>query len=131
MATINVTKCEITPNDCPLTDPLSIAIEFTTDKDLDSGIWALKYEVDFTGNRHILDVATMPPTPYPANAPHRFTFSVPKVDVAGVKEKSLLNMGILRAVLSNGAEHVSDITMVVQVAKPGDVLMRRIISPLE
>eukprot|EP00995_Heteronema_vittatum_P000650 NODE_10883_length_273_cov_75.950893_g9113_i0.p3 GENE.NODE_10883_length_273_cov_75.950893_g9113_i0~~NODE_10883_length_273_cov_75.950893_g9113_i0.p3 ORF type:complete len:67 (+),score=43.80 NODE_10883_length_273_cov_75.950893_g9113_i0:25-201(+) len=55
----------------------------------------------------------------------------PKVDVTGLKEKSLLNMALLRAVLKDGEEHVTDITLVVQVTKEGDQLMRRIISPIE
>ena len=34
-------------------------------------------------------------------AKHAFTFRVPKINVDGIKERSLLNMGLLRATLTN------------------------------
>jgi|UniRef100_A0A7S4GIT2 hypothetical protein len=131
MATINVTKCEVSPNDCPLSTNLDISIEFNTDKTLKQGSWKLQYEVDYTGSRHILDIATTQPQEYESGTNHCFAFSVPEVNVEGIKEKSLMNMGLLRAVLTDGAEHVSDVTLVVQVTKENETLMRRILSPIE
>jgi len=131
MAAITVTRCDISPNDCPITAPLDVAVEFTTDRPIKEGVWKLRYEVDYTGNRHIIDVAQTAPQPYAAGKTHQVAFQVPRINVDGIKERSLLNMGLLRATLSDGGAHVSDLTMVVQVTKEGADLLRRVLSPVE
>eukprot|EP00667_Euglena_gracilis_P029212 EG_transcript_38360 len=110
---------------------MDVVVEFSTDRPLEQGAWQLRYEVDYTGNRHILDVARTAPQMYEAGTKHSLHLKVPTVNVDGIKERSLLNMGLLRATLTDGAAHVTDITMVVQVTKDGEQLLRRVISPIE
>ena len=41
MPTIDVTRVDVQPNDCALTDPLTLSIDFTTDGDIKNGFWEL------------------------------------------------------------------------------------------
>eukprot|EP01006_Ploeotia_vitrea_P027229 TRINITY_DN60081_c0_g1_i1.p1 TRINITY_DN60081_c0_g1~~TRINITY_DN60081_c0_g1_i1.p1 ORF type:complete len:132 (+),score=22.98 TRINITY_DN60081_c0_g1_i1:105-500(+) len=131
MATVTVTKIDVSPNNCPISEKLDLTVTFKVDKPVQQGVWQLKYEVDYTFKRHILDVANAEAKDYAAGE-HTVSLSVPSLDVSGVKRKTLLNMGLMRLVFLSGGEHISDVNMVVQVTEgPEDALLRNIMSPLE
>merc|ERR1712166_110440 len=112
--TVDVTKIVISPNECEISSELKLDIEFTLDKPLSSAVWELKYIVDYTNKRKELACGRIEVGAYTAGESHNLTFEVPKVDVTGIKEARLLNVGLLLAVLS-GAEEVVQISMVTQV----------------
>lgn len=43
MANITVTKCDVSPNDCPIAAPMDVVVEFSTDRPLEQGAWQLRY----------------------------------------------------------------------------------------
>ena len=99
---VSVTALDVTPNDCPLADPMNITVratrapraplgprascrlppraraltrarggprprqmEFTTDGAVEGGVWEVKYMVDMTSKRQIVEVRRAGPSPRP------------------------------------------------------------------
>eukprot|EP00793_Prasinoderma_coloniale_P003849 PRCOL_00003226-RA len=131
---ITPTVVEATPNECALDAPLTLRVAFTTDEDIAAGRWEVRYMVDMTGRRHIVEVGKSDgATAYAAGTPHEFTISVPTIELTGVKKSWLQNAGLLLACLIDDAsgDEIVQISAVVQVVKKGDVYERTIMSPLE
>jgi hypothetical protein len=146
---LTLTAVDVVPNGCPLSHPLTISASVVLHRPLPPGVrWVLQYVVDFTSKRHCLTLLRAAPlVDGLAAGPHTFTFVVPSIDVTGVKERHLLQVGLLRLILvapsvegaatrtAEEAEHdgLVNISMVVQVAKDSATgqLIRNIIPPIE
>merc|ERR1712205_232890 len=114
---VNVTKIEISPNECEISSELKLGIEFSLDTPLSNAVWAIKYIVDYTNKRKELVMGRIEMGALAVGEQHKLTFEVPKVDVSGILDTLLLNVGLLLAVLTDGAEEVLQISCVTQVTK--------------
>eukprot|EP00735_Rhodelphis_limneticus_P008482 TRINITY_DN21500_c0_g1::TRINITY_DN21500_c0_g1_i1::g.10029::m.10029 TRINITY_DN21500_c0_g1::TRINITY_DN21500_c0_g1_i1::g.10029 ORF type:complete len:157 (-),score=30.46,ASF1_hist_chap/PF04729.8/1.4e-09 TRINITY_DN21500_c0_g1_i1:3-404(-) len=130
--TVDVQEVDISPNNCVITDPLNLRIKFAVDKQVENANWEVKYMVDMASSRQMIELGTGGQSATLTPGVHEFNFSVPKIDVSGVKQSVLLNVGLLLACLKSGSDEVIQVSMVTQVAKDkSGQLMRTIFSPLE
>lgn len=127
----------IVPDMCRLQDPLAVSIKFTLQQPVPCAIWELIYEADYTNKRQVIALHQSEPRDLAAGA-HEYAVSLAELKTEGIKEKHLLQVGVLKLTLQgkggkNGAmENVTSINMVTQVTKDGSgTLIRNIISPLE
>lgn len=128
-----VTAVAVEPNQCPLQAPLLITVHYALKRPLAAVAWQLVYEADYTNKRHAIQLFRGPSVDMPAG-PGVFTHHVPIVQTEGVKEKLLLQMGVLRLVLAQDGnpEPLVSVNMVTTVSKDASgTLIRDIMSPLE
>eukprot|EP00658_Telonema_sp_P-2_P057049 TRINITY_DN4550_c0_g1_i1.p1 TRINITY_DN4550_c0_g1~~TRINITY_DN4550_c0_g1_i1.p1 ORF type:complete len:139 (-),score=51.93 TRINITY_DN4550_c0_g1_i1:294-710(-) len=129
---VDVSSIAVSPNQCAIEAELDLKIDFTLDKAISNSVWEIKYIVDYTNKRKELVMGKVEAGDYAANTPHQLQFNVPTVDVTGIRESLLLNVGLLLAVLYTGEEEVIQISMMTQVTKTFDgKLHRNIFNPLE
>jgi hypothetical protein len=63
---------------------------------------------------------------------HMCSFKVPRIDLSGLEESELVNVGLLLATLFNGEEEILQISMMVEVERLVDgTLQRTVLNPLE
>ncbi|KAK3275038.1 hypothetical protein CYMTET_16814 [Cymbomonas tetramitiformis] len=132
MPNIELKALDVTPNNCPLTDPLSIEMTFTTDEALVGAHWSIKYMADMASKRQIVEVADSPVADYVAGE-NTLSYKHEGMDFTGVKKSLLKNVGLLLLCLmaADGTE-IIQVSMVTQVMKQADgTLHRMIMSPLE
>ena len=132
---IDVLRVDIEPNDCPLQAPLNLTVHFNVRTPAVGVHWELDYEADYTNKRHVIALYRSP-APFDlvmTGAPQSFSHFVPQVNTDAVKEKYLLQVGLLRLSLVDGAgSPIVSVNMVAQITKDASgVLLRSIISPLE
>ena len=74
-----------------------------------------------------------PAVAYGAEAGQSVTIEVPELQLGDLKDKPsvLANAGLLLATLYDGEEEVIQISMLTQVEKAGEALVRTIFSPLD
>jgi hypothetical protein len=70
---------------------------------------------------------------YDANVPLVFGYHVVKLDIEGVSNSLLNNMGLLLATLHDGENEIFQLSMVVQVSKGQEpnTFIRNVLNPLE
>lgn len=129
---LTVEACQIEPNMCPLEAPISIAVQYALAQPVVGAVWELVYEADYTNKRKAIALHTTPAADLEAGK-HTFHHAVPEIKTEGIKEKYLLQVGLLRLTLHSATEkNVVSINMVSQISKGADgKLTRCIISPLE
>lgn len=127
---VTLTAVSIEPNNCPLEEPLNIAMDFSTARDLAHARWEIRFVADTANKRKIVLLGETAPCAYGAGA-HSMAFSVPQVNVSHLKRHVLANVGLLLAVLYDGDEEVVQVSMVTQVTADGETLMRSIYNPLD
>eukprot|EP00755_Sulcionema_specki_P039177 Sspe_Gene.112330::Locus_95309_Transcript_1_2_Confidence_0.750_Length_557::g.112330::m.112330 len=127
---LQLTKCDIDPNDSTFEAPVTIALQFDLKRTLPNARWQIQYEVDFTNKRHVVELAGTEPSPLEAGS-HTVDLKIPPVDVGGIKERKLLSMGLLRCNLMDKDDLQCGINFVTQVSKTDDgKLIRTMMSPL-
>lgn len=131
---IKLTKFSINPDGvCPLGAPLSLEMGYTLLSPVANAQWELVYVADYTQKRveiplHTNTVGSL------AAGPHTYSHTLETIPTTGVKEKYLMQVGLLKLTLKadGGKENVASVNMVVQVSKDGSgALIRNIISPME
>eukprot|EP01027_Heterolobosea_sp_BB2_P007378 GEZU01010987.1.p1 GENE.GEZU01010987.1~~GEZU01010987.1.p1 ORF type:complete len:134 (+),score=39.12 GEZU01010987.1:43-444(+) len=129
--TINVKKLHIGPSNCPLEEKLNVSIDYSTDQPIENAKWMLKYVVDYTNKRHIIELGKADIGKLEAGD-HNWSFTVEEINVTGVKTSVLLNVGLLFAVLYDGNDEVLQISAVTQVFRNASdqKLYRNILNPL-
>ncbi len=129
---LKVKALVIEPNDCPLSAPLHVSLKYTLLKPVPAGSWDLVYEADYTNKRQCIALHRSDPVDLVAGD-HEFSHTVPTIKTEGVKEKYLLQVGVLKLTLHGqaGAENVAVINMVTQVTKKEDGLHRSIMNPMD
>lgn len=128
---LKIDALAIAPDMCRLQDPLTIDMKYTLLQPVPSGIWELIYEADYTNKRQVIALNQSVPADLAAGS-HTYQVSLPELKTDGIKEKHLLQVGVLKLTLHKGAEKVTSINMVTQVTKDASgALIRNIISPLE
>lgn len=127
---LSVQALSIEPNNCPLEEPLSLAIDFSTTRELPSARWEVRFVADQANKRKIVLLGETATTDYAVGS-HSMALSVEALAVSGIKRHVLANVGLLLAVLYSGDEEVLQVSMVTQVTADGETLMRSIYNPLD
>eukprot|EP00003_Mantamonas_plastica_P019697 TRINITY_DN32011_c0_g1_i1.p1 TRINITY_DN32011_c0_g1~~TRINITY_DN32011_c0_g1_i1.p1 ORF type:complete len:131 (+),score=42.87 TRINITY_DN32011_c0_g1_i1:45-437(+) len=130
MPEITVTNIDILTNDCLLTDPLELNIDFTCNETIKGAVWEVKYLVDYTGKRHLIEIDTTEGVDY-EEGENSFGFKCDALAVEGVKRSTLKNMGLFLLTMKQGDEEVIQISLVTQVTKKDGELYRLMFNPLE
>ncbi|DBA92410.1 hypothetical protein WJX77_005875 [Trebouxia sp. C0004] len=129
--TLSITGLQVTPNDCPLSDPLTLEVSFETDQPVKEAHWEVQYMVDMTAKRHLLQLGVTEVQDYPAGK-STMHFSASAIDISSLKPSWLNNVGLLLMILIDKAgEHIMQISMVTQIEQQGDKFIRHMLSPLE
>jgi len=130
---ITVTKLTVSPNQCELTQAMTFYVEFSLKRAVPNHAWHIVYEADYTNKRHVLELFKSAPGSTLSPGPNSFTQTVGTVDTSKVKEKYLLQVGMMRLILMSGEEVVATMNMVTQVSKDSKsgALIRNVISPVE
>ncbi|DBA92411.1 TPA: hypothetical protein ACH3X1_002649 [Trebouxia sp. C0004] len=124
--TLSITGLQVTPNDCPLSDPLTLEVSFETDQPVKEAHWEVccfclevQYMVDMTAKRHLLQLGVTEVQDYPAGK-STMHFSASAIDISSLKPSWLNNVGLLLMILIDKAgEHIMQISMVTQVHPTG------------
>ncbi len=130
---LTVTRVDIEPNDCPLQAPIAITMQFTLHKPIAGARWDVVYEADYTNKKQALLLHRSHPVDLAPGA-QVFSHHVPEVRTDSIKEKYLLQVGLLRLTLSSATEEdIVSVNMVTQVSKDPatGALLRNIFNPLE
>ena len=131
---IKLTKFTISPDSvAPLKAPLTLEMEYTLSAPIADGVWDLAYVADYTQKRYEIPLHQTPVGKLAPGA-HAYAHTLAAIPTEGVKEKYLLQVGLLRLSLRDAAsaENVASINMVVQVSKDATgALVRNIMSPLD
>lgn len=129
---LKLDKLLIEPNDCPLSAPLNITMQYTLLQPAPSATWHIVYEADTTNKQKLIELySSSAPTDLPAGT-HTFTHTLPEIKTDGVKEKYLLQVGVMKLTLRSKDEGVAVVNMVTQVSKGADgQLIRSIMNPAE
>ena len=130
---VKVLALDASPNQCRLSDPLTLTMQYYLAYPVEGAIWELVFEADFTNKRKAVVLYQSPPEQL---TPGQLVFqhSMPYVNVEGIKEKYLLQMGVLKLTLHSSMERdLVSVNTLVQVTKDpttGD-LIRTLIPPEE
>lgn len=134
---VKLLNLTVEPNCCPLSAPLALSLRFQLSADVRGAFWVLCYEADIASKRHRIPLLTTQPRDLAAGT-HVLQEAAPAIPTEGVKEKHLLQVGMLKLALHSASaggdagEPLVSINMVTQVCKDeGGVLRRNVISPLE
>eukprot|EP00708_Paratrimastix_pyriformis_P006712 GAFH01006096.1.p1 GENE.GAFH01006096.1~~GAFH01006096.1.p1 ORF type:complete len:151 (+),score=24.58 GAFH01006096.1:26-454(+) len=131
---IQVRTANLVPNECPINERIDLAFDFSTDKPLINAVWRLKFIIDVSYRRHVVELTTLPARDFPVGD-HHVEFHVPSLDTTGFKQDTLLNVGMLTASLNitkDGADlNILDFNMVTQIMKKGGQLIRSVLNPLD
>ena len=123
----------IEPNNCPLSAPLNISMKYTLIKPVPGATWEVVYEADYTNKRKAIALHTTAPADLQPGT-HQFTHTIPEIKTGDIKEKYLLQVGVLKLTLKGGggSDNLAVVNMVTQVMKGDDgVLTRMIMNPIE
>lgn len=132
---IRINQLVIEPNGtCPLSAPLALRMTYQLLEPVASATWELVYEADFTNKRHCIHLHTTTPVDLVPGV-YEYAHSVDAVKTEGVKEKYLLQVGLLKLTLkgANRTDLVASVNMVTQVSKDpaSGILLRNVMTPLE
>ncbi len=136
---IKVSKLLIEPGSgCPLSAPLALTVKYTLtgNQPIKAAFWTLNYEADIAMKRHVIPLFTTSPPQDLQPGDHIFERKIDQIPTDGVKEKYLLQVGMLklelRSASTNSNNSLVSINMVTQVSKDDKgVLIRNVMSPLE
>ncbi len=118
---------------CPLSAPLSLALVGELLVPCPQAVWEIVYEADFTNKRHGIHVYKSQPADL-APGPFAFAHTIETIKTEGIKERHLLQVGVVKIVLTCADPAVTaSVNMVTQVTKDAATgqLLRNILSPLE
>lgn len=127
---IEVRAVHVSPNKCPVGDPLRLEVEFDALRPIDDGRWKVSFLVDTVDARHIVHLGETKPRDY-VGRDCFFDFQVDEIEVADVEPSTLANCGLLVASLHVQDEEVVKIQMVVEVTRDSrGGLIRTLYTPL-
>mmetsp|Transcript_25624 Transcript_25624/g.40950 ORF Transcript_25624/g.40950 Transcript_25624/m.40950 type:complete len:107 (-) Transcript_25624:1805-2125(-) len=84
--TVDVTRIDISPNPAALGSELNLEIDFTAAADILSAHWEVRYTVDMTATRHIVEVGSTETADYLAGA-GTFKFHTAGIELEGIKKR--------------------------------------------
>jgi hypothetical protein len=130
---VTVTAVSVEPNECPLAAPLAINMSYTLAKPLVNAVWEVVYEADYTNKRKAVALHTTEPVAALAAGGHAFAYACPEIKTEGIKEKYLMQVGLLRLTLhAQGEANIVSVNMMIMVSKDSTgQLIRNVISPLD
>ena len=130
---VKVMSLDALPNQCPLSDPLTLTMQYYLAQPVDGAVWELVFEADYTNKRKAV---TLYAAPAENLQPGQLVFqhAMPCINVDGIKEKYLLQMGVLKLTLHSAFERdLVSVNTLVQVFKDPATgqLIRNLIPPDE
>jgi hypothetical protein len=128
---VKIKRLAIDGDTAPLNAPLGINMEYELTKPVAGACWELIYEADMANKRQAVALHTSAPVDL-APGVHTFQHVAPAVATEGIKEKYLLQVGLLKLTL-HGRENpnIVSVNMVTQVTKTADGLIRSIMNPTD
>ncbi len=130
-AEIEVKAVRVSPNECELTQPIHLELEFTTPKHITNAYWRLSFLADTAHARKIVLLGQTPHTEYAVGA-HTMQYDASTDAVMQLQHHVLANVGLLLLHLYSADDEVLQVSMVTQVAADSDgKLTRCIFNPLE
>jgi hypothetical protein len=128
---VKIKRLEIDGETAPLHAPLGINMDYELTKPVVGACWELIYEADMANKRQAVALHTSAPVDL-APGTHTFQHAAPEVKTEGIKEKYLLQVGLLKLTL-HGTDNpnIVSVNMVTQVSKTGDGLIRSIMNPAD
>eukprot|EP00931_Biecheleriopsis_adriatica_P082927 TRINITY_DN56421_c0_g1_i1.p1 TRINITY_DN56421_c0_g1~~TRINITY_DN56421_c0_g1_i1.p1 ORF type:complete len:146 (+),score=22.72 TRINITY_DN56421_c0_g1_i1:62-499(+) len=131
---IEVTSIDLQPaEECAFEDGLGLTMNFTTDAELSNFCWRVRYVVDTSKKRLIVDVGSTDPLTYPPGT-WAMEFSSPPLDLASVPQAlySQTNGLLVAALTGPAGEEVFAANMVVQIRVDESGQLRRFIyNPMD
>ena len=119
---------------CPLNAPLHIRMVYDLLEPVPQASWEMVYEADFTNKRQSIHIHQTHAGDL-APGRHMFEHAVDTIKTDAVKEKYLLQVGVLKLLLRSAVDPSvsASVNMVTQVSKDSasGQLLRSILSPLE
>eukprot|EP00919_Chromeraceae_sp_WS-2016_P000727 GHVR01001813.1.p1 GENE.GHVR01001813.1~~GHVR01001813.1.p1 ORF type:complete len:133 (+),score=20.23 GHVR01001813.1:65-463(+) len=132
MVVIELKSVDISPNECLVESGINIGLSFTCIEDIFNAYWSFSYIVDTVHSRKIVKLGDSPSFQYNRNEVHSTTWSCERIDLKGVTEEVLNNVGLVVGSLKSQGEVVCDVNMVTEVYRgSGGELMRRVFNPLD
>mmetsp|Transcript_33835 Transcript_33835/g.59666 ORF Transcript_33835/g.59666 Transcript_33835/m.59666 type:complete len:145 (+) Transcript_33835:102-536(+) len=133
---IDVSALEISPpGECNIEAPLGLGMRFSNNMDLASHVWRLRYQVDTSKRRKIVEIGETAVSDYPAGVHNSMVFSADSgFDVSNLPpEFQTTKDGLLTAhLVGPDGREVASVNMVVQIFIGADgTLKRYIFNPLE
>lgn len=127
---MDVTDIIIIPEEkTDISNPLSLTINFSLDRDVVAAYWIIKLLVDSSFKRIIMKLGETKVEDYP-DGDSDVTFAVDEIDVSAIPPSTLANSGLLMACLMVDGVEVASVNMVVNVTEERGRLVREIYSPL-
>jgi hypothetical protein len=117
----------IDPEVSLLGGPVRIIMEWVSPKDLNGAVWKVFYQVDTIRKRKMFEVVTLDPSNYNAGL-NSLLIDMPSIEIESIQN---LTAGMLVLTLSEEAEEILGINMIVQVMQKDGQLFKTIFSPLE
>lgn len=128
---VTVSRLVIQGDVAPLTAPLAVHMEYKLNRPLKGAVWEMVYEADMANKRQAIALHSSAPTDL-APGVYQFSHEVPEIKTGDIKEKYLLQVGLLKLALHAADEpNITTVNMVTQVSKTAEGLMRNIINPAE
>lgn len=128
---VQLQKIDIEPNGCPIQMPLSITMHYNLTEPVRDAVWSIVYEADYTNKKQAISIFTSEPSSLAPGA-HVFHHHAERITVDGIKEKYLLQIGVLKLTLHSRGEPITSVNLISQVSRDGQGnIIRNIISPTE
>lgn len=138
--TIDIKQLDVTPNECDLTASLCIKGNFDSSQSF-KGKWKIVYIADSAYTKHVIVLGETKCQDIVQNkSTNLIDFNIDKIDVSGVNDATLFNVGILKLTLvqcdnqgkeSNEILDVNIITQISQDEKDKTKFIRTFFNPLE
>eukprot|EP00919_Chromeraceae_sp_WS-2016_P000743 GHVR01001838.1.p3 GENE.GHVR01001838.1~~GHVR01001838.1.p3 ORF type:complete len:126 (+),score=26.13 GHVR01001838.1:65-442(+) len=107
MVVIELKSVDISPNECLVESGINIGLSFTCIEDIFNAYWSFSYIVDTVHSRKIVKLGDSPSFQYNRNEVHSTTWSCERIDLKGVTEEVLNNVGVCVCVCVCVCVHLS------------------------
>lgn len=128
---LQIERVVISPNDCGLSEPVSICIHFSHSELLEDVRWRVRFSVDTVSKKRIVDFGETPQCTYqPGHS--EMLWTADQMQMPDKLAKALLNnVGLLVLSLLQGDSTIVDINFVTSVSQaPDGSLRRNMMSPI-
>jgi hypothetical protein len=130
---ITVESIAVEPSEgCSLSAPLLVRLRYRLNEPVAAARWRIVYEADFINRRVIIPLYSAPESDLSPGV-HTLEHRVAEVPIAGVKEKYLLQVGLLKLEFNGAEGNLASVNLVTQVSRDPSTgtILRNIMSPLE
>lgn len=130
---IEFEKLEIFPNECNLSDKLTINGSYKSSHSF-QGKWKINYIVDSSFTKHVINLGETDNQQISNKSSNNLQFKVNEINISNINDNTLFNTGLLKLELihqSNGTEVIS-VNVVTQITRTKEQkYIRTFFNPLE